>query len=97
MNAGNHRGYYAPVTTAVYLPPGDSIDTIVRKQENHNKAVSLGISIGIICLLMLVLALWTITIFKSEQIELVVAASQGEKNAVMDRNLLGRPLSLATP
>ena len=86
MGVDKHIEYYAPVTTAIYLPPEDPIDTIVRKQDNRNKAISLGISIGIIGLLMLVLAWWTITIFKQEQIELIVSATQGEEEVKIDKD-----------
>ena len=91
MSANEYDYYandpYVPVASMVYLPEEDPIETIVRRQENRNKAISLGISIGIIGLLMMLLAWWTITIFKSEQIDIVVAASQGEKNTVIDKNL----------
>ena len=81
----NEHSYYAPVANVVYVPEKDSIETIVRRQENRSKAVSLGISICIISLLMVLLAFITIVIFKEEQIDLIVAASQGEQNAVIDK------------
>lgn len=56
----NEHSYYAPVANVVYVPEKDPIENIVRRQENRSKAISLGISISIISLLMLVLAWWTI-------------------------------------
>tara|TARA_R110002051_G_scaffold26267_1_gene63272 strand:- start:1548 stop:1850 length:303 start_codon:yes stop_codon:yes gene_type:complete len=81
----NEHSYYAPVADVVYVLEEDCIETIVRRQENRNKAISLAISIGAVSLLMLMLAWWTITILKSEQIDLVVSATQGEQNAVIDK------------
>ena len=63
----NEHSYYAPVANVVYVPEKDSIETIVRQQENRSKAVSLGISISIISLLMVLLAWWTITALRRER------------------------------
>ena len=81
----NEHSYYAPVADIVYVPEEDSIETIVRRQENRSKAVSLGISISIISLLMVLLAWWTITALKSEQIDLVISATQSEQEANIDK------------
>ena len=67
----NEHSYYAPVANVVYVPEKDPIENIVRRQENRSKAISLGISICIIGLLMMLLAFLTIAIFKEEQIELI--------------------------
>jgi hypothetical protein len=82
----NEHSYYAPVANVVYVPEKDSIETIVRQQENRSKAVSLGISISIISLLMMLLAFLTIAVLKDEQIELIVSATQGEKEVKINKN-----------
>ena len=60
----NEHSYYAPVANVVYVPEKDPIENIVRRQENRSKAISLGISICIIGLLMMLLAFLTIAILK---------------------------------
>ncbi len=44
----------------------ESMEDVVRRIENRNKALSLGISIGITSLIMVILAVWIISHFEEE-------------------------------
>ena len=88
-----HQGFvpdpaYAPASTIgdnPQLDPQESIEDVVNRIEKRNKAFSLFISIGMTSLLMVVLYFWAITAFQEEEIELVVAATQGEKDAQIEK------------
>ena len=78
-------GYAGVGAPTAMLHNDDPMEDLVRKQEARNKAISLGISAGIVALLFAVLAWWTITAFTEEKIELVVAATQGSQDAVVEK------------
>ncbi|MEC9036004.1 MAG: prenyltransferase/squalene oxidase repeat-containing protein [Verrucomicrobiota bacterium] len=89
----SHQGFapdaaYAPVSTIgdeIGLEPQESIEDVVKKIEKRNKAFSLAISIGFTVLIGVILYFWAITAFQEEEIELVVAATQGEKDAQIEK------------
>lgn len=93
--APDQTGYIGdPAYAAAAAPAGyattvlgqeDPVERMVREQENRNKAISLGISIGVIALLMLAMGLFVIPNLRPEQVELVVAASQGSQEAVVEK------------
>tara|TARA_R110001583_G_scaffold3753_2_gene23026 strand:- start:1505 stop:2926 length:1422 start_codon:yes stop_codon:yes gene_type:complete len=62
------------------------IEEIVEKEEKKSKLISLLISCCTVGLIMLLLAFITLTVFKQEQIDLVVAATQGEKELKINKN-----------
>lgn len=80
-------GYGEVPTTGetIALIEEGSMETLSQKLANRNKAISLGISMGIIALLFALLAWWTIVVLNEENIELIVSASQGEQNAVVEK------------
>ena len=53
--------------------------------QNKSKGYSLGIAAAIVGLIFLILGIWAINNFKEEEIELVVAATQGESKAVVEK------------
>lgn len=67
------------------LHPDDPIEQMLRQQENRNKAISLGVSMGVIGLLLAILAWSTVVIFQAEEVELVVAATQSSSTAVVEK------------
>lgn len=63
----------------------NAMETLSQKLANRDKAISLGISMGIVALLFALLAWWTIVALNEEEIELIVSASQGEQKAVVEK------------
>ena len=62
-----------------------TMETLSQKLANRNKAISLGISLGLVALLFVLLAWWTIVALQEEEIELIVSATQGEQKAVVEK------------
>ncbi len=89
----SHQGFvpdpaYAPASTIgddVYLDPQESIEDVVKNIEKKDKITSLVISVAMTSLIMVLLYFWAITAFQEEEIELVVAATQGEKDAQIEK------------
>ena len=94
----SHQGFvpdaaYAPASTIgdeIGLEPQESIEDVVKKIEKRNKAFSLAISIGFTVLIGVILYFWAITAFQEEEIELVVAATQGEKDAQIEKRAFSK-------
>ena len=63
----------------------NAMETLSQKLANRNKAISLGISLGMVALLFVLLAWWTIVALQEEEIELIVSATQGDQKAVVEK------------
>jgi len=87
--------YAAAAAAAATMPlhPVDPIEQMVRQQENRNKAISLGISMGAVGLLLATLAWWTLANFQAEEIELVVAATQSSATATVEKKQFQQSVS----
>ena len=68
-----------------YFEGHESMEDVVARIQARNKGVSFGISAAIVGLIFLILGIWAINNFKEEEIELVVAATQGESKAVVEK------------
>ena len=84
----SHQGFVPdPAYAANDSFYGDQVnmEDVVTRIQRRNKQVSFGISAAIVGLILLILGVWAINNFKAEEIELVVAATQGESKAVVEK------------
>jgi hypothetical protein len=73
------------------------IKEVVKRDEKKNKLVSLLISCCTIGLIMLVLGLITITIFKANEIELVVAAGDNNEETTIKPDTFNETITKTKP
>ena len=81
----------------MYVYDKIDIGEVVRKNEKKNKLVSLLISCCTVGLIMLTLALITITIFKANEIELIVAAGDNTKETTIKPDTFNENITKTKP